>query len=203
MRNVLYAAVAMSVFTTALFAQAPQAPASSVRSTAAVPGGTPDYVIGPADVLEIKVRNDSTLDSTVLVRPDGKITVNLLSDVQAAGLTTMQLAERISAGLSKYHTTDVPLVFVFLAEMKSKFVYIEGRGIAKSGPIPLSGPLTIVQLIAIAGGLTEYAKAKEIKVFREENGVTTAIPFNYETFRSEKDLAQNIVLRSGDVVDVP
>jgi polysaccharide export outer membrane protein len=203
MRNVLFAAVAMSVFTTALFAQTPQAPASSVRSTAAVPGGTPDYVIGPADILEIKVRNDSTFDSTVLVRPDGKITVNLLSDVQAAGLTTMQLAERISAGLSKYYEKGAPPIFVFLVEMKSKFVYIEGRGIAKSGPIPLSGPLTIVQLIAIAGGLTEYAKVKEIKVFREENGVTTAIPFNYETFRSEKDLAQNIVLRSGDVVDVP
>jgi polysaccharide export outer membrane protein len=195
MRNALYAALAMCVFARALAAQAPQAPASSVRST--------DYVIGPADVLEIKVRNDSTLDSTVLVRPDGKITVNLLSDVQAAGLTTMQLAERISAGLGKYYTTGVPTVFVFLLEVKSKFVFIEGHGIAKSGTFPLSGPLTIMQLIATAGGMTEYAKLKEIKVFREENGVTTAISFNYETFRSKKDLAQNIALRPGDIVDVP
>lgn len=203
MRNLLYAAMAMCVFTTSAVAQTPQAPASSVLSAAGVQGGTPDYVIGPADVLEIKVRSDSTLDSTVLVRPDGKITVNLISDVQAAGLTTMQLAERISTALDKYYTTGPPPIFVFLAEMKSKVVYIEGRGIAKSGPIPLTGPLTIMQLISMAGGVTEYAKVREIKVFREVNGVTTAIPFNYETFRSEKDLAQNIVLRSGDIVDVP
>jgi polysaccharide export outer membrane protein len=88
-------------------------------------------------------------------------------------------------------------------EAKSKFVYIEGRGIAKSGQFPLSGPLTIMQLIAMAGGVTEYAKVREIKVFREENGATTVISFNYETFRSEKDLKQNIVLRSGAIVDVP
>jgi polysaccharide export outer membrane protein len=203
MRNVLFAALVMCVIARALAAQAPQPPASSARSTVTGPGGTPDYVIGPADVLAIKVRNDSTLDSTVLVRPDGKITVNLLSDVQAAGLTTMQLAERVSAGLGKYYSKDAPTVFVFLLEVKSKFVYIQGRGIAKSGPVPLSGPLTIMQLIAISGGMTEYAKLKEIKLFREENGVTTAIPFNYETFRSEKDLAQNIALRAGDIVDVP
>ena len=203
MKCVLYAAIAMSILATVLVGQTPQAPASSVRSTTAGPGGTPDYVIGPADVLAIKVRNDSTLDSTALVRPDGKITVNLLSDVQAAGLTTMQLAERISTGLGKYYSKDAPTVFVFLLEVKSKFVYIQGRGIAKSGPVPLSGPLTIMQLIAISGGMTEYAKVKEIKLFREENGVTTAIPFNYETFRSEKDLTQNIALRAGDIVDVP
>jgi polysaccharide export outer membrane protein len=168
-----------------------------------VQNSTPDYVIGPADVLEIKVRSDSTLDSTVLVRPDGKITVNLLSDIQAAGLTMMQLAEQISTGLGKYYTKGAPPIFVFLVEAKSKFVYIEGRGIAKSGQFPLSGPLTIMQLIAMAGGVTEYAKVREIKVFREENGATTVISFNYETFRSEKDLKQNIVLRSGDIVDVP
>ena len=203
MRNVLNAAMAVSVFATALAAQTPQAPASSVRTTANVQGTAPDYVIGPADVLEIKVRGDSTLDVRVLVRPDGKITFNLLSDVPAAGSTTMQLAERISAGLSKYYEKGVPPIFVFLTEMKSKVVYIQGRGIAKAGPFPLTGPLTVMQLIASAGGMTEYAKVKEIKVFREENGVTTAIPFNYETFRSEKDLAQNIALRSGDIVDVP
>src|SRR5712671_5965648 len=127
MRNVLCAAMAMCVFAATLVAQAPQAPALSVRSTAAVQGATPDYVIGPADVLEIKVRNDSTLDSTVLVRPDGKITISFLSDVQAAGLTTMQLAERISTGLGKYYNIGAPPIFVFLVEMKSKFVYIQGR----------------------------------------------------------------------------
>jgi polysaccharide export outer membrane protein len=195
MRKTQFAALAMCVFANSLAAQAPQAPTSGVRST--------DYVIGPADVLEIKVRNDPTLDSRVLVRPDGKITVNLLSDVQAAGLTMAQLADRISTGLGKYYTAAAPPIFVFLIEMKSKFVYIQGRGIAKSEMISLSGPLTIMQLIAIAGGMTEYAKVREIKVFREENGVTTVIPFNYETFRSEKDLAQNIALHPGDIVDVP
>jgi polysaccharide biosynthesis/export protein len=203
MRKVLYTAVAVSLFATALAAQTPQAPASSARTNANTQSATPDYVIGPADVLEIKVRNDPTLDVTVLVRPDGKVTMSLLSDVQAAGLTTLQLADRISSGLNKYYTTGVPPVFVFLVEMKSKFVYIQGHGIAKGGPFPLSGSLTIMQLIAMAGGMTEYAKGRDIKVFREENGVTTAISFNYETFRSEKDLKQNILLIPGDIVDVP
>jgi polysaccharide export outer membrane protein len=203
MRILLYAALATCVFAISAVAQTPQATPSPVRATAQVQNSTPDYVIGPADVLEIKVRSDSTLDSTVLVRPDGKITVNLLSDIQAAGLTMMQLAEQISTGLGKYYTKGAPPIFVFLVEAKSKFVYIEGRGIAKSGQFPLSGPLTIMQLIAMAGGVTEYAKVREIKVFREENGATTVISFNYETFRSEKDLKQNIVLRSGDIVDVP
>ncbi|HET9131451.1 MAG TPA: polysaccharide biosynthesis/export family protein, partial [Terriglobia bacterium] len=203
MRKVLHAIMAVIVFATALPAESPQAPLSSTRTTASTQGATPDYVIGPADVLEIKVRNESTLDARVLVRPDGKITLSLLSDVQAAGLTTMQLAERISSGLSKFYESGVPPIFVFLVETKSKFVYIEGHGIVKGGSFPLSGPLTIMQLIAMAGGMTEYAKVREIKLFREENGVTTAIPFNYETFRTERDLKQNIVLIPGDIVDVP
>jgi polysaccharide export outer membrane protein len=115
----------------------------------------------------------------------------------------MQLAERVSSGLSKFYATGVPPIFVFLVEMKSKFVYIEGHGIVKGGSFPLSGPLTIMHLIAMAGGMAEYAKVKEIKLFREENGVTRAIPFNYETFRSGKDLKQNIRLIPGDIVDIP
>lgn len=190
-RNIFCAAMTMFVFVTASLSQTTLA------------AGPPDYVIGPGDVLDIKVRNDPTLDSTVLVRPDGKITVQLISDVQAAGLTTMQLTDRIVAGLSKFYQSGAPSVTVFLLEMKSKTVYIEGRGIAKSGPVPLTGPLTIMQLIAVAGGLTEYAKGKEIKVIREEGGVMKAISFNYETFQSGKDLTQNIALRSGDIVDVP
>ena len=115
----------------------------------------------------------------------------------------MQLTERISAGLSKFYEKGVPPIFIFLVEMNSKFVYIQGRGIAKSGPFPLSSPLTIMHLIAMAGGMTEYAKEKEIKVLRVVNGVTTAIPFNYETFRKKNDLKQNIILLPGDIVDVP
>lgn len=202
-RNILFAAIVIAAFFTASVAQTPQAPAPLAGLPGPSQGGPPDYVIGPADILEIKVRNDSTLDSTVLVRPDGKITVQLLADVQAAGLTTMQLADRITAGLGKYYTSGTPAIAVSLLEMKSKFVYIQGHGIAKAGQVALSGPLTIMQLIAMSGGLTEYAKVKEIQVFRDESGVTKVIQFNYETFQSRKDVSQNIPLRSGDIVDVP
>jgi len=192
MKRVLCAVMAMSVFASASFSQAP-----------AVPAGPPDYVIGPADVLEIVVRNDTALNATVLVRPDGKITLGLLYDIQAAGLTTVQLSERIVAGMSKYYTAGIPVVIVSLREMKSKFVYIEGRGIAKSGPVALGGPMNVMQLITLGGGLTQYAKEKEIKIFREENGVTKTIPFNYETFQNGKNTKQNIELRPGDIVNVP
>jgi len=163
----------------------------------------PDYVIGPADVLDIRVRNDASFDVKVLVRPDGKITFLYLPDIDAAGLSTMKLAERISENLSKYYETGPPKVTVFLTETKSKWVYIEGRGIAKSGPFSLTGPLNVMQLITMAGGLTEYAKGKEIKIFREEHGVTKTIAFNYETFQNASNTKQNIELNPGDIVNVP
>jgi hypothetical protein len=111
----------------------------------------------------------------------------------------MQLAERIS-GASQVHMTISYRPLAWWRE--SKFVYIQGRGIAKPGQFHWAR-LDNHAADCHLGGMTEYAKVKEIKVFREENGVTTPIPFNYETFRSEKDLTQNIVLRSGDIVDVP
>jgi polysaccharide export outer membrane protein len=198
MKRVLCAVMTMTLFAAASFPQAPAAP-----QTPAATAGAPDYIIGPADVLEIVVRNDTSLNATVLVRPDGKITLGLLYDVQAAGLTTIQLGERIVAGMAKFYQGGIPSVTVTLREMKSKFVYIEGRGISKSVMVSLSGPLNVMQLISIAGGLTEYAKGKEVRIFREENGVTRTISFNYETFQNASNTKQNIELRPGDIVDVP
>jgi polysaccharide biosynthesis/export protein len=190
MKRVLYEVIVICIFAAAAFSQAP-------------PAGPPDYIIGPADVLEIVVRNDTSLNATVLVRPDGKITLGLLNDVQAAGLTAMQLGERIVTGLTKFYREGIPTVTVSLRAVNSKFVYIEGLGISKPGPVPLSGPINVMQLITIAGGLKEYAKSKEIQIFRVENGVTKPIPFNYETFQNGSNTKQNIDLRPGDIVDVP
>ena len=192
MRYILCAAVAILILGKSALAQTPQAQS-----------GTKDYLIGPADVLDIKVRYDDSFNTVAFVRPDGKITIKLMADVQAAGLSTMQLADRISQGLKEYYEKGAPLVTVTLLEMKSKTVYIEGRGIAKSGPVSLSGPLNVMQLIAIAGGLTEYAKKKDIKIFRMEGDTARPIPFNYESFTDGSNPKQNIELRPGDVVDVP
>ena len=209
MRKIFSAAFAICVLANTSIAQTPSVntrnltSSSAGNSPVAAPVAVPDYVIGPADVLEIKVRDDASFSGTVFVRPDGKITIYSINDVQAAGMTTTRLGEQITKGLAKYFKGDPPPVTVTLLEMKSKMVYIEGKGIAKPGNIPLSGPMTVMQLISIAGGLKEYAKGRDIKIFRMQESGTEVLKFNYETFQSGTELAQNVELRPGDIVDVP
>jgi len=209
MNKILSAALAVCALGLTSIAQTPPGNSRSVTSNSAsgpqgIPtAAIPEYVIGPADVVEIRVQNEASFSGTALVRPDGKVTIYSIDDIQAAGLTTMRLAEQISKSLSIYFKTDPPPVTVTLLEMKSKTVYIQGKGIAKPGSTPLSGPLTVMELISIAGGLKEYAKVKDIKIFRMENGETKILLFNYETFQNGTDLKQNIELRARDIVDVP
>jgi polysaccharide export outer membrane protein len=180
---------------------APQKPA--VASPDAVKGGVvppAGYVIGPDDVLGIVFWREKELSQDVMVRPDGKISVPLLNDVDAAGLTPEQLRERVMAQAQRL--VEDANVTVIVKQINSRRVYITGQ-VGRPGPYPLSGPTTVLQLIAIAGGVLEYADSEEIVVMRNENGVPSNYPFNYKEVIRQKNLKQNIELKPGDTVVVP
>ena len=166
---------------------------------AGVPTPT-DYVIGADDVLSIVYWRDKDMTGEVTVRPDGKISLPLLNDVHAAGLTPTQLGDRLTEASRRY--IEDPNVTVVVHQINSRKVFITGE-VAKPGPYPLTEPTTVVQLISIAGGLRDYANSKKIVVVRTENGRPVTYPFNYKAVESGKNLRQNIELKPGDTVIVP
>jgi len=160
----------------------------------------PNYVIGSQDVLDISVWKEAELTRTVPVRPDGKISLPLLNDVQAAGLTPTQLAEAITTSLKKF-VTD-PQVTVIVAQINSQRVYIMGE-VARAGAYPLIPGMTMLQGLSSAGGFTQFANLKKIYMFRTENGKQVKYPFNYKEVISGKRPEQNVVLKAGDTIVVP
>ncbi len=163
-------------------------------------GEDPAYKIGPQDVLKIDVWKEDQLTRTVPVRPDGKISLPLLNDVQAAGLTPMELASVLSEELKKY--INNPQVTVSVSEINSRRVYVSGE-VTKAGAYALLPHMTVLQALANSGGFTQFAREKNIYVLRTENGKQTKIPFNYKEAVKGKNPAQNIELLPGDVVVVP
>ena len=160
----------------------------------------PAYVIGPADVLSIVFWRDKDMSADVVVRPDGKISLPLLDEIQAAGLTPEQLQARLVAAAAKY--VEEPNATVVVREIHSRKVFITGD-VVKPGGYDLAGDLTVLQLIAMAGGLQEYANAKSIVVLRTENGRQQTHKFNYKDVIRQKHVEQNILLKVGDTVVVP
>jgi polysaccharide export outer membrane protein len=158
------------------------------------------YVIGPEDVLSIVVFGADHLSAKVTVRADGKVALLLLDEVQASGLTPQELKEVISQGLRKFLTD--PQVYVIPLEIKSQFVYIVGS-VAKPGVYPLGTSLRVTELLVRAGGLTEFAKPEQIIIMRQDGANNTRFPFNYKTFLGGKNFAQDIPLKSRDMVIVP
>ena len=183
---------------------APAAGAQQPAPTLAVGMTVPaDYVIGAGDVLMINYwkEPDMTVESTV-VRPDGMITVPLLKDVQAMGLKPDQLASRLEEMSAKQAGLNEPRVTVGVREIRSRKVYIQG-GVAKPGAYDLLTPMTVLQLISIAGGLREFEDGSDITIIREEGGKQTALNFNLKEVQRGKRLEQNIQLKPGDSVNVP
>ena len=165
------------------------------------PAPAPDeYVIGPDDVLSITFWREKDLSAEVTVRPDGKVTVPLLNDIMASGKTPEQLRDVIREAARAYLEDPTPTVVV--KEIKSRRVFITGQ-VEKPGPYPLNDRLTVLQLIAVAGGLKEFADGKSITVMRTVNGRVVALPFNYRDVVRRKHLDQNVELRPGDTVVVP
>ena len=160
-----------------------------------------DYVIGAEDVLGVLVWREDQMSGDVTVRSDGMIAVPLVGDLLAAGLRPKELAQKIET-LAAVYLND-PNVTVVAREIHSRKAFITGE-VARPGAYSLSGPLTVVQLIALAGGFAEWADRDNITIMRsDEEGRTQLIEFNYEWIEDGKGLEQKIRLKPGDTVVVP
>jgi len=194
------------VLATGLAAAAPLA-AQSGRAAApvtveAAPISVPaDYVIGPEDVLTVNFRYEPDISGDVTVRPDGKISLAIVKDIDAAGLTIEQLRVKLNEAAAPYLKGD-PAISVQAKLIKSRKVSIIGE-VAKQGEYDLLGPTNVVQLLARAGGLGAYANQEKILIVRTVNGKQTSRIFNYSEFKKGKNLEQNILLQPGDQVIVP
>jgi polysaccharide export outer membrane protein len=165
-------------------------------------GAVPDgYRIGSGDVLQIAVWKEPEVSvPTVVVRADGKISVPLIKDVDVLGLAPVELEKLLTERLAKFiNAADVTVV---VKEINSWKVYMVGA-LKKESPLPLRGQMTVLQAINEAGGLTDYAKRKNIYILRTENGRQTRLPFDYEAVIAGKHMEQNIQLRPDDMIVVP
>ncbi|HEV2984195.1 MAG TPA: polysaccharide biosynthesis/export family protein [Vicinamibacterales bacterium] len=183
-------------------ARAAAAPATPPAAVVAAPGVNmpSEYTIGADDVLSIIFWRDKELTADVTVRPDGKISLPLLNDVQASGLTPALLRERIVEESKKY--VEDPNVTVVVKQINSRRVFITGE-VKKPGPYSLTAATTVLQMISISGGLADYAKTDKISIVRVESGKPKSFKFNYKQVIEGKNLAQNIELKPGDTIIVP
>jgi polysaccharide export outer membrane protein len=179
---------------------APLDPASALKVKPAAAG---EYVIGRGDVLEISVWDNAAVSRTVLVRPDGRISLPLLHDIQAAGLTSMQLREYLEKALSQY--IESPAVSVIVSEVHSYQVSVVGQ-VKTPGRFQLTDHATVLDALAMAGGLTEFADKGRIHVLRRANGGTKSLPFNYDRLMARDGSTgsqDNFYLQGDDIVLVP
>ncbi|MGA2207933.1 MAG: polysaccharide biosynthesis/export family protein [Terracidiphilus sp.] len=159
------------------------------------------YIIGDADVLGINVWKEPELTRSIPVRSDGKISLPLIGDIQAEGRTPMQLEEDIAARLKSYITD--PQVAVIVEQINSRNFNILGQ-VMKPGSYPLAAGTTIVDAIALAGGLKDFAKKKGVYLLRQDSaGSEERYPFNYQEFLKGKNTTQNIKLKPHDTIVVP
>ncbi len=169
-------------------------PAKDEPITAA-PVDPKTYKIGAQDQLSIRVWRENDLSSIVVVRPDGKITLPLAGEIEAAGLTPEQLTVKVTEALSKF--LNKPEVIISVTSVQSKRYYLSGN-VGRSGPVPLVTPTTILQALS-AAGLGQWAKKGKIDIMRG----TERIKFNYDEVIKGKKLEQNIYLQDGDHIYVP
>ncbi len=168
-------------------AQAPEAPATS------------DYVIGADDTLHISVWKEPDLSETLPVRPDGKISMPLLNDVTAAGLTPLQLKDSLTEKLKKYIAD--PRVTVVVTAMNSRRIFVSGE-VLHTGPMVLLPHMTMLQALSQAG-FTQFANVKGIYLLRTDNGKQEKLPFNYKEVIKGNHPEENIALKPGDTLVVP
>ena len=175
----------------------PQPPPPVITSSVEVPE---HYVIGPGDVLGIVFWREKELSGDVAVLPDGRITLPLINEMAAAGLTPEQLRAALIEAARQF-VTD-PTATVVVRQVNSRRVFVTGM-VAKPGQYPLYQTMTVLQLIATAGGLLEYAKGDEVVIIRREPGQIVSFSFKYKEVMRGKNLHQNIDLKPGDTVVVP
>ncbi|HYE34751.1 polysaccharide biosynthesis/export family protein [Methylocaldum sp.] len=175
---------------------ADHAPASTATSPALAP---PNYIVGAGDVLEISVWKEDGLTKQALVRPDGGITFPLIGELQAGGLTVNQIKAEIAERLSDFFAE--PEVSVSLTNLNHK-IYVVGR-VNKPGEFITPNPVSVMQALSMAGGLTPFADDDDIRIIRQIAGKEVALPFDYDEVASGNSLEQDILLQRGDVVVVP
>jgi polysaccharide export outer membrane protein len=173
------------------------APADRVRPTqAALPD---DYKLQAGDKLRIEVYKDAQLSQSVQIRPDGKITLPLIGDVTAMGLTPIDLRDRITSALKDY--VNNPVVTVIVVEGTSPTAYVVGE-VNHPGPVVLQANMTVLQALAVAGGLKDFADAKNIRILRKGVAGQQSIPFNYKDAIKGVG-SSSVLLQPGDTVVVP
>lgn len=159
------------------------------------------YVIGPADVVRVQVWRNPELSAEVPVRPDGRISVPLLNDVVAAGLTTEELAEKIAEGLSEY--VAAPDVTVIVTQVNSKIVYVVGE-VMRPSAVPLDRSMRVLDAIAVVGGFSPYANKGKVRILRQgSDGGVTEYGFDYGKFLKGENPESNLRLQAGDTIVVP
>jgi len=181
-------------------AQSDPAPGDDLKPAVTPATTDPSYIIGPEDVLDVNVWKEPDMTRVVPVRPDGKISLPLINDVQAAGSTPQQLATDVTNKLRKFLTE--PQVTVIVTAINSQRVFVVGE-VLRAGAFPLIPGMTVLQALASAGGFTTFADVKKIHVMRLVNGKHKEMPFNYREVLKGDNPDQNIKLEPGDTVVVP
>jgi polysaccharide export outer membrane protein len=160
----------------------------------------PSYVIGPEDLLDISVWKEPDVSRVVPVRPDGRISLPLIHDVEASGMSPQQLAASVAEKLRKY--LNDPQVTVIVTAINSQRVFVLGE-VLRAGAFPLLPGMTVLQALSSAGGFTTFADVKKIRVVRSRNGKQVELPFNYRDVLKGDKPGQNIKLEPGDTIIVP
>jgi polysaccharide export outer membrane protein len=174
---------------------------SALQAQGPAPSSSPPpYVIGPGDVLQVVVWKEPDLTRDVTVRVDGRITIPLLGDVPAAGRTPADLGEEMGTLLARF--VREPVVTVGVVQANSQRVYVLGQ-VIQPGAFLLGSRMTLLQVLALAGGFREFAKTDRILIIRDQPGLRVPLEANYKKLEGDKDLSQNIVLKPGDTVIVP
>jgi polysaccharide export outer membrane protein len=201
-RRLLMLLVAATCLPAPSWAQESPSPAVATADAAAAARATDvsaEYQIGPEDVLDISVWKNPELSRKVPVRPDGKVSLPLVNDIQAAGLTPGELRKQLTSRLAEFVPT--PEVAVIVQEVQSLKVAVVGA-VKTPGRFMLKSPATVLECIALAQGLTEFASRERIVVLRQNGSTTTRIPFNYRKVADGSD-QDNFFVKAGDIIVVP
>ena len=190
----------ISIFVPVAFSQEDKEVLSKKEAQAEVAADSDRYVIGSEDVLYIHVWKEETLSKTVSVRMDGKISMPLIDEIQAAGLTPLKLKEILTERLKEF--VEIPTVTVIVMEANGFKIYISGQ-IRSPGVYRLRSETTLAQIISMAGGLGEWANQSKIIIIRKEDGKEKRFTINYKKIVKGKDLSLNILLKAGDTIIVP
>ncbi len=181
----------------------PKSPSSSFNYAAETDPRGQEFVIGVSDALAIRVWKNPELSTDTRVRPDGTITMPLIGDIQAVGLTPQQLKATVSKRLAQFVRDEGAVVTIAVTEVNSYKVTVSGN-VAQPGVFPSRAYLTVVEAVALAGGPTRFAAPnKTVLMRRQPDGSIKRIPIDYESLAEGKSLEQNLVLRTGDTLFIP